>query len=66
MIEVLTETEVEAVEVCGCQHTVYLSADHVRERRRDHQTFYCTVCGNANSYPGKSKEEYLRGQLNST
>jgi hypothetical protein len=60
------KVEIEAVEVVGCGHTVYLSADHIRERRRDHQIFYCTHCGRTNYYPGKSDLEKLRGQLAST
>ncbi len=63
---VKTTTAVVAVEMCGCQHTVYLSAEHDEKRQRDHKSFYCTVCGRSNVYPGKSDLEKLRGQLVST
>ena len=61
-----TVTDVEAVEMCGCQHTVYLSSEHSQQRQRDHKSFYCSVCGRGNHYLGKSDVEKLRGQLAST
>ncbi len=66
MTTVTYRASVVAVEMCGCQHTVYLSAEHSEQRQRDHKSFFCSVCGRSNHYPGKSDIEKLRGQLTST
>lgn len=58
-------TTVSAVRLIGCGHITFLSAEHIAERRRDHKSFYCSVCGRSNHYPGKSDLEELQGRLNS-
>jgi hypothetical protein len=62
---ITTNTDITAVE-SGCGHVIYMSDDLIRQRRRDHQTFYCTVCGSHRHWPQKSDLEELRGQLATT
>lgn len=50
---------IEAVE-SGCGHTIFMTADHIKQRRRDHETFYCTHCGSHRHWPWESDLEKLR------
>lgn len=50
---------IEAVEL-GCGHIIFMTTEHVRDRRRDHETFYCTHCGSRRHWPGESDLEKLR------
>lgn len=55
--------EVEAIEL-GCGHTIFMTTKIIAERKRDHATFYCTICGGHRHWPGESDIEKLRSQLN--
>lgn len=52
--------EVVAIELASCGHVVYMSSDMEKRRRRDHGTWYCTVCGAAKHWPGESDMEKIR------
>jgi hypothetical protein len=54
--------EVQAIEL-GCGHTLFVTTNFITERKRDHQTFYCTHCASPRHWPGESDIEKLRSQL---
>lgn len=62
MAVVTTNTDVTAIDL-GCGHRVYLADDFIVQRRNDHKTFYCNVCGGRRHYPDESDTERLRRQL---
>lgn len=57
-----TTFEVRSVEL-GCGHVIFMTTTMIDQRRRDHQTFYCTICGQPRHWPGESDIEKLRSQL---
>lgn len=46
-----------------CGHVIYLPSHNEKIYRRNHQTFYCTVCGKGQSFGGKSDIEQLRATV---
>jgi len=54
----------EAV-VCTCGCVFGLAADHKAQLQRTHETFHCPK-GCTQHYPGESREEKLRKQLEAT
>ena len=65
MTVITTNTSITALDL-GCGHRVYLTDDFIERRKRDHKSFYCTVCGENRHWPQKSDLEALRGRLAST
>lgn len=65
MAVITTNTDITAIDL-GCGHRVYLADDFIEQRKRDHKTFWCNVCGSRRHWPQKSDLEILRGQLATT
>ena len=62
MTVITTKTNITAVDL-DCGHRAHLADRFIKDRRRDHKTFYCTVCGCALHWPDKSDMELLRSRL---
>lgn len=58
-VNVMAE-HVQAIRMAGCGHVTYLSADHVRARREDHRSYFCSTCGRSNYFPAESDVERER------
>lgn len=54
--------ELETIDCRNCFMTIAVPAGFIRERRRDHKTFYCPN-GHQNFFPGKSDLEQLQEQV---
>jgi len=65
MSVITTHTDITALDL-ECGHRIYLANDFIAQRRRDHKSFYCNVCGDKRHWPQKSKEEKLKAELAST
>lgn len=50
------------VECCNCHMAFAMSEEFYRQRRNDHESFFCPA-GHRQYYSGKSEEEKLREQL---
>lgn len=57
-IKTYTVVAIELENTCG--HTVYMTADMEEARRRDHKSWYCTVCGSKKHWPQESDLEKIR------
>src|SRR6056297_900165 len=60
--QIALEVQFEVLGCARCGITFGVPAKVVRERRRDHQSFYCPH-GHGNHFPGQSAEEKLRKRL---
>ena len=47
----------------GCGHRILMRPEHYDVCFKEHRTWYCTVCGTARQYVGKTEAEQLRGEL---
>lgn len=56
-------TLIKSVRMAGCGHIVYLDSEHMKECRRTHLMFYCTVCQQGNYFPDESDLEELERKL---
>ena len=65
MTVITTNTDITAIDL-GCGHRVYLADDFIEQRKRDHKSFYCNVCGEYRHWPQESDLEKLRGRLATT
>lgn len=52
--------DIERLELSSCGHVIYMTCDMSKQRRRDHKTWYCTVCGQARYWPSESDMERIR------
>lgn len=61
---ITVETELVTEECChnGCGVLFAMTAEFVRERRKDHALWYCPN-GHSQHYSGKNEEERLKAQL---
>lgn len=59
---VMETTNVSSVK-SHCGHVIYLPSHNLKIYRRNHETFYCSVCGKGQSFGGKSDIEQLRATL---
>lgn len=62
LTDVVFTQDIEAIECCACATPIWMSKQFIRNRRDDHQGFYCPN-GHCQSFHGKSEEEKLREQL---
>jgi len=47
----------------GCGHRILLSDEHYKSCKENHRTWYCTICGSARQFVGKTTVDQLRGDL---
>lgn len=47
-----------------CGHVAYLPINRIKNLKRSHRNFYCTVCGTSNYWPDKSDLEKMEIKLN--
>lgn len=48
----------------SCGHTIFMTMEFEKQRRKDHKTWFCTVCGSPNHWPQESDEDKLRRECN--
>lgn len=54
---------VTSAECCQCGHLVFMSTDFATRRHRDHRSWYCLSCGQAQGWTGESDIQKLQKEL---
>ena len=60
---VSTFTTVHSIRMAGCNHTIFMANGVETELRRTHKSYYCTICGSINYFPGVSDLEQLERDI---
>lgn len=61
--KVVVENNVRSIRMAGCGHVIYMGSEHERELRQTHKSYWCTICGYTNYFPGETDVQKLEKQL---